>query len=64
MAHFYIIYPHGALSASGELIGNPVKVSLGCAALYIYVYIHIYPRAVHETFLVIFGGKIRSCKKS
>ena len=39
--HFYIIYPHGAWSASGELIGNLVKVPLGW---------RIYPRSARETF--------------
>ena len=53
--HFYIIYPHGAQSASGELIWNLVKVSLGW---------RIYPRSARETFLGIFRGKIRSPVKN
>ena len=36
------IYPHGARSISGELIGNPVKFSLDwCPLIYIYPYIHL-----------------------
>ena len=33
--------------------------------IYIYIYIYIYIHVVRVTpFLVIFGGKIRSCEKS
>ena len=59
---YIYINPHGARSAYGELIGNLIKVSLGWhGATYIYIYIYIFPC---DTVLVIFGGKIVSCKKS
>ena len=32
--------------------------------IYIYTYIYIYPHGARDTILVIYGGKIRSCKKS